>query len=149
MRSATLFQRRRAGRPRPRLHRVAGTAVTQASTAISSIALYTSLLRTVLGQEGWRTTADQAQDLWKQLAGTRPLNLDGQGRIRLDDWEMDQDVQDRVRKRWEDPATVLADSPAGPAWFYGQFRELYGWDVPGAEYGVLVDTAVSWPGGRI
>lgn len=124
---------------------VAGAAVTQASTAIPSIALYTSLLRNVLGAGGWRTTADQAVDLWEQLAGSRPLNLDTQGRIRLDDWEMDQDVQDGVRKLWEDPGASLADTPAGPAWFYDQFRELYGWDVPQVDYEAPVETSVPWP----
>jgi enoyl-[acyl-carrier protein] reductase/trans-2-enoyl-CoA reductase (NAD+) len=123
---------------------VAGAAVTQASTAIPSIALYTSLLRNVLGADGWRTTADQAVDLWEQLTGARPLNLDAQGRIRLDDWELDPAVQDAVRELWADPQSALDDS-AGPAWFYGQFRELYGWDVPGVTYGEPVETDVSWP----
>ncbi|NUS14730.1 MAG: enoyl-[acyl-carrier-protein] reductase FabV [Streptomyces sp.] len=124
---------------------VAGAAVTQASTAIPSIALYTSLLRDTLGESGWRTTADQAVDLWEQLTNTRPLTLDAQDRIRLDGWELDPAVQDRVRELWADPAAALAADPAGPAWFYGQFRQLYGWDVPGVEYGSPVETAVPWP----
>ncbi|WP_031068782.1 trans-2-enoyl-CoA reductase [Streptomyces sp. NRRL WC-3742] len=124
---------------------VAGAAVTQASTAIPSIALYTSLLRNVLGEDGWRTTADQAVDLWEQLTGARELNLDGQGRIRLDGWELDGTVQERVRELWADPAAALAAEPAGAAWFYQQFRELYGWDVPGVDYEAVVETAVAWP----
>ncbi|TQF04746.1 enoyl-[acyl-carrier-protein] reductase FabV [Kitasatospora acidiphila] len=124
---------------------VAGAAVTQASTAIPSIALYTSLLRNVLGPEGWRTTADQAVDLWEQLSGARPLELDDKGRIRLDGWELDEGAQERVRKLWEDPAGVLTGDPSGPMWFYGQFRELYGWDVPGIGYAGPVETAVPWP----
>lgn len=125
---------------------VAGAAVTQASTAIPSIALYTSLLRTVLGPQGWRSTADQAVELWEQLTGARPLDLDEQGRIRLDGWELDQDVQDRVRALWADPAAALAADPAAPAWFHGQFRELYGWDVPGVDQAAPVETTVAWPG---
>lgn len=124
---------------------VAGAAVTQASTAIPSIALYTSLLRNVLGEEGWRTTADQAVDLWEQLTGAREPNLDAQGRIRLDGWELDDSVQQRVRELWADPAAALAAEPAGAAWFYQQFRELYGWDVPGVDYEAGVETAVAWP----
>lgn len=50
---------------------VAGAAVTQASSAIPSIALYTTFLRTVLG-DGFRTAAQQAADLWDQLTGTAP-----------------------------------------------------------------------------
>ncbi|GAA2102141.1 hypothetical protein GCM10009759_36440 [Kitasatospora saccharophila] len=99
---------------------VAGVAVTQASTAIPSIALYTSLLRNVFGADGWRTTTDQAVDLWEQLAGERPLLLDGQGRIRLDGWESDEEVQTRVRARWADSVAALAADPAGSAWFHQQ-----------------------------
>ncbi|MFD7016088.1 phosphopantetheine-binding protein [Streptomyces sp. NPDC059928] len=124
---------------------VAGAAVTQASTAIPSIALYTSMLRNVLGADGWRTTAEQAVDLWDQLAGARPLVLDSKDRIRLDGWELDEGVQDKVRQLWSDPAAALAADSAGPTWFYGQFRELYGWDVADIDYAVPVETSVPWP----
>ncbi|WUH95787.1 enoyl-[acyl-carrier-protein] reductase FabV [Streptomyces sp. NBC_00433] len=124
---------------------VAGAAVTQASTAIPSIALYTSLLRNILGEDGWRTTAHQAVDLWEQLTNARPLNLDDQDRIRLDGWELDSAVQDQVRKLWADPAAALTTGREGPAWFYRQFRELYGWDVPGTDYATEAETAVPWP----
>ncbi|MBD0672736.1 enoyl-[acyl-carrier-protein] reductase FabV [Streptomyces sp. CBMA156] len=125
---------------------VAGAAVTQASTAIPSIALYTSLLRNVLGEDGWRTTDDQAVDLWEQLTGAKELTLDERGRIRLDGWELEAGVQDRVRELWADPAAALAADPAGAAWFYNQFRQLYGWDVPGVDYTTGAETAVAWPG---
>ena len=124
---------------------VAGAAVTQASTAIPSIALYTSLLRGVLGEKGWRTTADQAVDLWEQLTNMRPLELDAHDRIRLDGWELDPAVQDRVRELWAEPAAALAARPEGPAWFHARFRELYGWDVPGVDYRAPVETSVAWP----
>ncbi|MGW3074649.1 enoyl-[acyl-carrier-protein] reductase FabV [Kitasatospora sp. NPDC001132] len=124
---------------------VAGAAVTQASTAIPSIALYTSLLRNVLGEDGWRTTDDQAVDLWEQLTGAKELTLDEQGRIRLDGWELDAAVQERVRELWADPAAALAADPTGSAWFYNQFRQLYGWDVPGVDYTAGVETSVPWP----
>ncbi|MGW2872310.1 enoyl-[acyl-carrier-protein] reductase FabV [Kitasatospora sp. NPDC001225] len=127
---------------------VAGAAVTQASTAIPSIALYTSLLRNVLGEDGWRTTDDQAVDLWEQLTGAKEPALDDRGRIRLDGWELDPAVQDRVRELWADPAAALAADPAGAAWFYNQFRQLYGWDVPDVDYTVGVETSVPWPGQR-
>ncbi|MFH8381972.1 enoyl-[acyl-carrier-protein] reductase FabV [Kitasatospora sp. NPDC018058] len=124
---------------------VAGAAVTQASTAIPSIALYTSLLRNVLGEDGWHTTTDQAVDLWEQLSGAKSLVLDGQGRIRLDGWELESAVQQRVRELWADPAGALAADPAGPDWFYSQFRQLYGWDVPGVDYTTEAETSVPWP----
>ncbi|MEV8529368.1 enoyl-[acyl-carrier-protein] reductase FabV [Streptomyces sp. NPDC052000] len=123
---------------------VAGAAVTQASSAIPSIALYTTFLRTVLG-EGFRTTAQQAQDLWDQLTGATPLVTDDEGRIRLDGWELDPHVQDQVRELWSDPQNGLAHSTAGANWFINQIRELYGWGVEGIDYDQPAETTVAWP----
>ncbi|MEV7618257.1 phosphopantetheine-binding protein [Streptomyces sp. NPDC089799] len=123
---------------------VAGAAVTQASSAIPSIALYTAFLRTVLGQ-GFRTTAEQAGDLWYQLTGAQPLALDESGRIRLDGWELDNDVQDRVRALWTDPEAGLEQAARGAEWFMGQIRNLYGWDVDGIDYDQPANVTVPWP----
>ncbi|MGW4690340.1 enoyl-[acyl-carrier-protein] reductase FabV [Streptomyces sp. NPDC004244] len=125
---------------------VAGAAVTQASSAIPSIALYTAFLRTVLGEDGFRTTAEQAADLWDQLEGRAPLVLDGAGRIRLDGWELDDHVQDRVRKLWTDPERGLEAARPGADWFMSQVRELYGWGVDGTAYDQPVEADVPWPG---
>ncbi|MEU2390322.1 enoyl-[acyl-carrier-protein] reductase FabV [Streptomyces sp. NPDC007369] len=124
---------------------VAGAAVTQASSAIPSIALYTAFLRTVLGDSGFRTTAEQAADLWDQLEGRTPLVLDEAGRIRLDGWELDDQVQDRVRELWADPERGLEEARPGADWFMRQVQELYGWGVDGTDYSRPVETGVPWP----
>ncbi|WP_073921122.1 hypothetical protein [Streptomyces sp. CB00455] len=95
---------------------VAGAAVTQASSAIPSIALYTAFLRTVLGENGFRSTAEQAMDLWNQLEGRTPLVLDEKGRIRLDGWELDyhaayQDAGLRTPHRPPRPLPPAAETP--------------------------------------
>ncbi|PWK73348.1 enoyl-[acyl-carrier protein] reductase/trans-2-enoyl-CoA reductase (NAD+) [Streptomyces sp. CG 926] len=125
---------------------VAGAAVTQASTAIPSIALYTSILHRVTG-DGWQSTVDQAAALWQRLVGAADLGLDDQGRIRLDDWEMDPRVQAAVRATWDavDSDTIAAEADTG--WFRDQVGRLYGWDVPGVDYGVAAETSVEWPAG--
>ncbi|MGW9373226.1 enoyl-[acyl-carrier-protein] reductase FabV [Streptomyces xanthophaeus] len=123
---------------------VAGAAVTQASTAIPSIALYTSILHRVTG-DGWQTTVDQATALWNQLAGDTALDLDDQDRIRLDGWEMDPEVQAAVRAAWDriDSDTMAAD--ADTSWFRDQVGQLYGWAVPGVDYEREAETTVAWP----
>ncbi|MGW7137054.1 enoyl-[acyl-carrier-protein] reductase FabV [Streptomyces xanthophaeus] len=123
---------------------VAGAAVTQASTAIPSIALYTSILHRVTG-DGWQTTVDQATALWNQLAGDTALDLDDQDRIRLDGWEMHPEVQAAVRAAWDriDSDTMAAD--ADTSWFRDQVGRLYGWDVPGVDYEREAETTVAWP----
>ncbi|MDH6127039.1 enoyl-[acyl-carrier-protein] reductase FabV [Kitasatospora sp. GP82] len=124
---------------------VAGAAVTQASTAIPSIALYTSFLRAVLGSDGFQSTVQQATALWDQLTGSAPLVMDDQGRIRLDSWEMDEKVQDAVRELWRDPESGLAAGSEGAQWFLAQVRELYGWGLDGVDYSQPVETTVPWP----
>ncbi|MGW1733820.1 enoyl-[acyl-carrier-protein] reductase FabV [Streptomyces sp. NPDC001999] len=123
---------------------VAGAAVTQASTAIPSIALYTSILHRVTG-DSWQTTVDQAAALWNQLAGDAELDLDDQERVRLDDWEMNPGVQAAVRATWDQVDADTIATRAETGWFRDQVGQLYGWDVPGVDYGVAVETAVPWP----
>lgn len=123
---------------------VAGAAVTQASTAIPSIALYTSLLHAVLG-DGFRSTAQQATSLWQQLTGAAPLQLDREQRIRLDGWEMDDKVQAAVHERWAAADTDTVAGLADTAWFQAQVGRLFGWHVPGTDYTVPVRTTVPWP----
>jgi enoyl-[acyl-carrier protein] reductase / trans-2-enoyl-CoA reductase (NAD+) len=123
---------------------VNGAAVTQASTAIPGIALYVSILRAVLG-DGLQSPVEQSVRLWDQLTGAIPFDLDEQGRIRLDRWELTDDVQAEVGRRWqaatEDSIGTLADLD----WFRTQFRGLYGFDVPGVDYERPVEPDLPWP----
>jgi enoyl-[acyl-carrier protein] reductase/trans-2-enoyl-CoA reductase (NAD+) len=125
---------------------VNGAAVTQASSAIPGIALYLSFLRAVLG-EGLRSPLEQSVDLWDRLTGVKPLELDAQGRIRLDGWELDPAVQAAVTERWEaatsDNLTELAD----PHWFLDEVNRLYGFDVPGVDYTQQCEPDLPWPTG--
>ncbi|WP_327708362.1 enoyl-[acyl-carrier-protein] reductase FabV [Streptomyces sp. NBC_00464] len=124
---------------------VAGATVTQASTAIPSIALYTSLLHHVLGDEGFLTTAQQMRALWSQLAAEEPLSLDDAGRIRLDGWELDATVQSQVRTRWEQINTENVTDHADAGWFRRQVGQLHGWNVPGIDVDLPSQTTVPWP----
>ncbi|MFC5804727.1 enoyl-[acyl-carrier-protein] reductase FabV [Streptomyces formicae] len=123
---------------------VAGAAVTQASTAIPSIALYTSILHRVTG-DSWQATVDQAAALWNQLAGDAELDLDDQDRIRLDGWEMNPGVQAAVRAAWGQADADTIATSADTDWFRDQVGQLYGWDVPGVDYEVAAETTVPWP----
>ncbi|MCA6091442.1 enoyl-[acyl-carrier-protein] reductase FabV [Streptomyces sp. SCA3-4] len=123
---------------------VNGAAVTQSSTAIPGIALYTGLLRGVLG-EGMVPPIHQLAALWDQLTGAAPLALDDEGRIRLDTWELTDEVQAAVAERWE---TATTDTIAGLAdldWFRAEVQRLYGFSVPGVDYTAAVATDVPWP----
>jgi enoyl-[acyl-carrier protein] reductase/trans-2-enoyl-CoA reductase (NAD+) len=126
---------------------VNGAAVTQASTAIPGIALYVSLLRSVLGDK-LQSPIEQSLRLWDQLTGAAPLDVDDQGRIRLDRWELSEDVQSAVSALWRDVTPETIADVAGVDWFRAQFRGLYGFDVPGVDYEAPVEVDLPWPGAR-
>ncbi|KJY24370.1 trans-2-enoyl-CoA reductase [Streptomyces sp. NRRL S-495] len=115
---------------------VNGAAVTQSSTAVPGIALYTGLLRGVLG-ESMVPPVHQLAALWDQLTGAAPLALDEEGRVRLDGWEL----ADAVQAATTDTVTGLADLD----WFRAEVQRLYGFAVPGVDYAAPVATDVPWP----
>ncbi|MFC4113121.1 enoyl-[acyl-carrier-protein] reductase FabV [Nonomuraea zeae] len=126
---------------------VNGAAVTQASTAIPGIALYTSLLRGVLG-EAMRSPVEQSVDLWDQLTGAQDLRLDEEGRLRLDEWELNASVQEQVTERWRRATPDSIGELADIGWFSGEVRRLYGFDVAGVDYTAPCEPDLPWPPAR-
>ncbi|WP_330296860.1 enoyl-[acyl-carrier-protein] reductase FabV [Streptomyces sp. NBC_00503] len=123
---------------------VNGAAVTQSSTAIPGIALYTGLLRGVLA-DGLVPPIHQLAALWDQLTGVAPLDLDDEGRVRLDGFELADEVQTAVAERWEGATTSTIADLADLDWFRAEVRRLYGFSVPGIDYAAPVATDVPWP----
>nr|BEK70563.1 trans-2-enoyl-CoA reductase family protein [Kitasatospora purpeofusca] len=123
---------------------VNGAAVTQSSTAVPGIALYTGLLRGVLG-EGMVPPVHQLATLWDQLTGAAPFALDEEGRVRLDGWELADAVQAAVAERWRAATTDTVAGLADLDWFRAEVRRLYGFAVPGVDYTAPVATDVAWP----
>ena len=139
----TLLAKQVSGRA---LTSVNGAAVTQSSTAIPGIALYISLLRSVLGDRMLPPIA-QLTSLWDQLAGLQPLTLDDQDRVRLDTWELAPEVQATVATRWQEATTDNISGLGDLTWFHDQVRQLYGFAVPGIDYSASVETDEPWPAG--
>ncbi|MFD9570089.1 enoyl-[acyl-carrier-protein] reductase FabV [Streptomyces sp. NPDC059982] len=123
---------------------VNAAAVTQSSTAIPGIALYTGLLRGVVG-EAMVSPVGQLTQLWDRLTGARPLGLDEEGRVRLDTWELDPAVQDAVAERWSSATSDSIAALGDLGWFADEVRRLYGFSVPGVDYNAPVETEVPWP----
>jgi enoyl-[acyl-carrier protein] reductase / trans-2-enoyl-CoA reductase (NAD+) len=119
-------------------------AVTMSSLAIPGISVYISLLRAVAGDRA-QSPIRQALRLWDHLTGRDAAPTDPDGRLRLDDWELAADLQHDIAARWSEPAGRLLSGLADLDWFRREFRRLYGFDVPGVDYGLPVEVDVPWP----
>ena len=111
--------------------------VTQASSAIPVVPLYVSLL--------FRVMKDMAihEDCLRQIDRLFRTRLygcdvtpgtDAAGRLRVDDWELREDVQGEVRRRWSmvnsDNVVELSDLGG----FRRDFLRIFGFDVDGVNY---------------
>ncbi len=123
---------------------VNGAAVTQSSTAIPGIALYIGLLRSVIG-ETMRSPVSQLTELWDQLVGTKLMEVDDHDRIRLDRWEVANDVQAAVTARWKTATPENIADIADVDWFRDEVRRLYGFSVPGVDYDEPLAPNLPWP----
>ncbi|MBE7648427.1 enoyl-ACP reductase FabV [Tenacibaculum finnmarkense] len=120
--------------------------VTQASSAIPVIPLYISLLFKVMKEKGIHEGCiEQIQRLYSQRLFGGDLALDEKGRIRVDDWEMREDVQVEIAELWE-KATTENLSEIGDLEGYSQeFFKLFGFKVAGINYDAEVNEVVSVP----
>ncbi|MET3028103.1 enoyl-ACP reductase FabV [Flavobacterium sp. UW10123] len=110
--------------------------VTQASSAIPVIPLYISLLYKIMKEEGIHEGCiEQIQRLFQdRLYNGSEVPVDEKGRIRIDDWEMREDVQEKVAKLWLEATTETLPEIGDLAGYRNDFLNLFGFEVPGVDY---------------
>ncbi|MES2658560.1 MAG: enoyl-ACP reductase FabV [Verrucomicrobiota bacterium] len=120
--------------------------VTQASSAIPVVPLYISLLYKVMKADGTHEdTIEQMDRLLRDRLYNGNPQPDEAGRIRVDDWEMDDKVQSLVGERWE---IVNTDNLAELGDFEGyqsSFLRLFGFGLSGVDYAADTDPNVRVP----
>jgi enoyl-[acyl-carrier protein] reductase/trans-2-enoyl-CoA reductase (NAD+) len=110
--------------------------VTQASSAIPVVPLYISLLYKVMKEAGLHEgTIEQIQRLFTDhlSSGSGP-ELDEKGRIRIDDWEMRDDVQSAVAEAWENVTTENLSELSDFSGYKNEFLRLFGFGLEGVDY---------------
>jgi len=122
--------------------------VTQASSAIPVIPLYISLLYKTMKTLGIHEGCiEQIQRLYAdRLYSGQPVPLDDKGRIRIDDWEMRDDVQQQVAKLWEEATTESLPAIGDLAGYKADFLNLFGFGFDGVNYQADADEMVQVPG---
>lgn len=110
--------------------------VTQASSAIPVIPLYISLLYKLMKEEGIHEGCiEQIQRLYAdRVFSGKEIPLDEAGRIRIDDWEMRDDIQAKIAVLWEKATTENLSEIGDLAGYKQDFLNLFGFGFEGVDY---------------
>lgn len=122
--------------------------VTQASSAIPVIPLYISLLYKIMKKEGIHEGCiEQIQRLFSaRLFSNSAVPVDEKGRIRIDDWEMREDIQASVAELWKGATTESLPGIGDLEGYKSDFYNLFGFKVDGVNYTEDVNELVEVPG---
>ena len=122
--------------------------VTQASSAIPVIPLYISLLyKTMKEMDLHEGCIEQIQRLYAdRLFNGGEVPVDEKGRIRVDDWEMREDVQAKVSELWETATTENLSQIGDLEGYSNDFYNLFGFKFDGVDYDADVNEVVEIPG---
>ena len=115
--------------------------VTQASSAIPVVPLYIAVLYKIMKAQGTHEGCiDQIQRLFStQLYNGPALAQDDGGRVRLDDREMQPEVQRQIRDIWPRVATENLDELTDIQGYRAEFLKLFGFGLAGVDYDADVD----------
>lgn len=120
--------------------------VTQASSAIPVVPLYISILYKVMKEAGTHEGCiEQMQRLFSdRLYGADP-QLDDAGRIRVDDWEMREEIQSAVAAAWNEVTTERIDELTDFKGYQKEFLKLFGFGLEGVDYSADTDPGIAPP----
>ena len=118
--------------------------VTQASSAIPVVPLYISMLYKVMKAKGSHEGCiEQIDRLFRtQMFGGHGLTFDDAGRVRIDDLEMQPDVQAAVAALWPQVNTENLAALTDIAGYREEFLKLFGFGLPGINYEADIDPHV-------
>lgn len=121
--------------------------VTQASSAIPIVPLYISLLYKVMKAAGTHEGCiEQIQRLFaERLANGASVQPDEKGRVRIDDWEMRDDIQKQVAALWPQVTTENLAELSDIAGYRAEFLRLFGFGMAGVDYTAEADPIAPLP----
>lgn len=119
--------------------------VTQASSAIPVIPLYISLLYKIMKAEGIHEGCiEQIDRLYRErLYTNESVPTDDKGRIRIDDWEMREDIQARIVELWKQAETENLSEIGDLEGYKSDFFNLFGFGFENVNYADEVNEMVA------
>lgn len=118
--------------------------VTQASAAIPVVPLYISLLYKLMKDKGTHEGCiEQAYRLFHdQLYSPKGTVKDAQGLLRLDDREMQPDIQQKIAELWPQITSENVEQLTDLQGYRDDFYKLFGFNIPGIDYSKEVNPDV-------
>jgi enoyl-[acyl-carrier protein] reductase/trans-2-enoyl-CoA reductase (NAD+) len=115
--------------------------VTQASSAIPVVPLYVSILFKVMREKGTHEGCiEQISRLFEhRLYSGGELPVDESNRIRLDDWEMEPEIQNKIMEIWPQVNTENLTELTNFNEYQDEFLSLFGFGHPQVNYDLEVD----------
>lgn len=117
--------------------------VTQSSAAIPIVPLYISILYKVMKEAGTHEGCmEQMYRLFHQKLFGESVQVDENNCVRLDDWEMQPDIQQKVLALWNTINDDNLEECSDIDGYWHDFYELFGFGLPDVDYTADVDIAV-------
>ena len=114
--------------------------VTRAAAVIPAISLYISILFKVMKDKGLHEGCIEQMDRFFRGMYGGELEIDDEGRIRMDDLEMRSDVQDAVDEIWQKATDENIEELSDLKGYHSDFMQMHGFEVPGIDYDADVNT---------
>ncbi len=122
------------------------SVVTQASAAIPVMPLYLAMSFKIMKELGIHEGCiEQINRMFRtQLFSGEAAELDDNARIRMDDWELRDDVQSKVKTLWPQISDETLFELTDYQGYKDEFLKLFGFGVSGIDYDADVDTLVDF-----
>lgn len=136
---------------RKRLEAIGGDArvavlksvVTQASSAIPVMPLYISLCFKVMREQGiYESVIEHIFRMFSAALYGDKAEIDDNGRVRMDSWELRDSVQNRCKELWPQVTTENLNELSDYQDYKKQFLQLFGFDIEGVDYSADVNPDV-------
>lgn len=117
--------------------------VTQSSSAIPIVPLYISILyKTMKEMNIHEGCIEQMQRMFAEKLYGGSVRTDDEGLVRMDDWEMRPDVQEKVSAAWEKIGGDNLSEYSDLDGYRRDFNMLFGFDAEGVDYEADTDIEV-------
>jgi len=122
------------------------SVVTQASAAIPVMPLYIAMGFKVMKEKGIHEGCiEQINRMFRtQLYKDGGAELDDTSRIRMDDWELRDEVQNKVKEIWPQVTTENIYDLTDYQGYKDEFLKLFGFGIDGIDYEAEVDTLIEF-----